>query len=37
MDEKASEAMGINITYYKYYRFHQGAVLAGFAGALFAM
>ncbi|MEH6940658.1 branched-chain amino acid ABC transporter permease [Bacillus sp. JJ722] len=36
MDEKAAEAMGINITYYKVLAFTQGAVLAGFAGALFA-
>lgn len=36
MDEKAAEAMGINITYYKVLSFTQGAVFAGFAGALFA-
>ncbi len=36
MDEKAAEAMGINITYYKVLSFAQGAMLAGFAGALFA-
>lgn len=36
MDEKAAEAMGINITYYKVLSFAQGAVFAGFAGALFA-
>ena len=36
MDEKAAESMGINITYYKVLSFAQGAVLAGFAGALFA-
>ena len=36
MDEKAAEAMGINITYYKVLSFTQGAVLAGFAGALYA-
>lgn len=36
MDEKAAEAMGINITYYKVLSFAQGAVLSGFAGALFA-
>jgi branched-chain amino acid transport system permease protein len=36
MDEKAAEAMGINITYYKVLSFTQGAVLSGFAGALFA-
>lgn len=36
MDEEASEAMGINVTYYKILAFGQGALLAGFAGALFA-
>jgi branched-chain amino acid transport system permease protein len=36
MDEKAAESMGINITYYKVLSFAQGAVLAGFAGALYA-
>ena len=36
MDEKAAEAMGINITYYKVLAFTQGAVISGFAGALFA-
>jgi branched-chain amino acid transport system permease protein len=36
MDEQASEAMGINITYYKILAFGQGALLAGFAGALYA-
>lgn len=36
MDEEASEAMGINITYYKVLAFGQGALLAGFAGALYA-
>lgn len=36
MDEKASESMGINITYYKVLSFAQGAFLAGLAGALFA-
>jgi branched-chain amino acid transport system permease protein len=36
MDEKAAEAMGINITYYKILTFSQGALLAGFSGALFA-
>ncbi|WP_075619039.1 branched-chain amino acid ABC transporter permease [Paenisporosarcina indica] len=36
MDEKAAEAMGLNITYYKVLSFAQGAVLAGFAGALYA-
>ncbi|WP_423800219.1 branched-chain amino acid ABC transporter permease [Neobacillus sp. SAB-20_R2A] len=36
MDEKAAEAMGVNITYYKVLSFVQGAVISGFAGALFA-
>jgi branched-chain amino acid transport system permease protein len=36
MDEKASESMGIDITYYKILTFTQGALLAGFAGTLFA-
>ncbi|TQR11640.1 branched-chain amino acid ABC transporter permease [Psychrobacillus soli] len=36
MDEKAAESMGINITYYKVLSFTQGAILAGFAGALYA-
>ncbi|KAB2330192.1 branched-chain amino acid ABC transporter permease [Cytobacillus depressus] len=36
MDEKAAESMGINITYYKVLAFFQGAVISGFAGALFA-
>lgn len=36
MDEKAAEAMGINTTYYKVLTFSMGALLAGFAGALFA-
>jgi branched-chain amino acid transport system permease protein len=36
MDEKAAETMGINTTYYKILTFSQGALLAGFAGALFA-
>lgn len=35
-DESASQAMGINITYYKVLAFAQGAVLAGMAGALSA-
>src|SRR3972149_5127385 len=35
-DEKASEAAGINTTYYKVLAFTQGAMLSGFAGALFA-
>ena len=36
MDERAAEAMGINLTYFKVLSFAQGAVLAGFVGALFA-
>lgn len=36
MDEKAAESMGINITYYKVLSFTQGAILAGFAGAIYA-
>ncbi|WP_019414094.1 branched-chain amino acid ABC transporter permease [Paenisporosarcina sp. TG20] len=36
MDEKAAESMGIDITYYKVLSFTQGALLAGFAGALYA-
>lgn len=36
MDEKAAEAMGVNITYYKVLAFAQSAVVAGFAGALYA-
>ncbi|MBP1932559.1 branched-chain amino acid ABC transporter permease [Ammoniphilus resinae] len=36
MDERAAEAMGVNITYYKVLAFAQGAMVAGFAGALFA-
>lgn len=36
LDEQAAESMGINITYYKVLAFAQGALLAGFAGALFA-
>jgi branched-chain amino acid transport system permease protein len=36
MDENAAEAMGINITYYKILAFSQGALIAGFAGALYA-
>jgi branched-chain amino acid transport system permease protein len=36
MDEKAAEAMGINITYYKVLAFTQGAIVSGFAGALYA-
>lgn len=36
MDEEAAKAMGINITYYKVLSFAQGALIAGFAGALYA-
>ncbi|WP_102273166.1 branched-chain amino acid ABC transporter permease [Cytobacillus massiliigabonensis] len=36
LDEKAAESMGINITYYKVLAFAQGALLSGFAGALYA-
>ncbi|WP_404332945.1 branched-chain amino acid ABC transporter permease [Mesobacillus maritimus] len=36
LDEKAAESMGINITYYKVLAFTQGALLAGFAGSLYA-
>ncbi|WLV24433.1 branched-chain amino acid ABC transporter permease [Aciduricibacillus chroicocephali] len=36
MDERAAEAMGINITYYKVLAFVQGAMAAGFAGAIYA-
>jgi branched-chain amino acid transport system permease protein len=36
MDERAAEAMGINITYYKILAFCQGAFVSGVAGALFA-
>lgn len=36
MDEKAAEAMGVNITYYKVLAFAQGALISGFAGALYA-
>jgi branched-chain amino acid transport system permease protein len=35
-DEKAAEAMGINITYYKILAFAQGAMVSAFAGALYA-
>jgi branched-chain amino acid transport system permease protein len=35
-DESASQAMGINITYYKVLAFAQGAALAGIAGAISA-
>jgi branched-chain amino acid transport system permease protein len=36
MDERAAEAMGINITYYKILAFCQGAFISGLAGALYA-
>jgi branched-chain amino acid transport system permease protein len=36
MDERAAEAAGIDTTYYKVLAFTQGAMLSGFAGALFA-
>ena len=36
MDEDAAATMGINVTYYKVLSFTQGAILAGFAGALYA-
>lgn len=36
LDEPAAEAMGINNTYYKVLAFTQGAMVAGFAGALYA-
>ncbi|NJD62525.1 MAG: branched-chain amino acid ABC transporter permease [Deltaproteobacteria bacterium] len=36
MDEAAAEAAGIDTTYYKVLAFSQGALLSGFAGALFA-
>ncbi len=36
LDEKAAESMGINITYYKVLAFTQGALLAGFAGSIYA-
>ncbi len=36
MDEAAAEASGIDTTYYKVLAFSQGALLSGFAGALFA-
>jgi branched-chain amino acid transport system permease protein len=36
MDERAAEAMGINITYYKILAFCQGAFVSGVAGALYA-
>ncbi len=36
MDETAAAAAGIDTTYYKVLAFSQGALLSGFAGALFA-
>jgi branched-chain amino acid transport system permease protein len=36
LDESAAEAAGIPTTYYKVLAFSQGALLSGFAGALFA-
>lgn len=36
MDERATEAMGVNITYYKILSFCQGAIISGLAGALYA-
>ena len=36
LDERAAAAAGIPITYYKVLAFSQGALLSGFAGALFA-
>ena len=36
MDETAAESAGIHTTYYKVLAFSQGALLSGFAGALFA-
>lgn len=36
LDEQAAESMGINITYYKILAFAQGALIAGFAGAIYA-
>lgn len=35
-DEQAAESMGIPTTYYKVLAFAQGALIAGFAGALYA-
>lgn len=35
MDERATESMGVNITYYKILAFGQGALIAGLAGALY--
>ena len=36
MDEDAAASMGVNVTYYKVLAFTQGAIIAGFAGALYA-
>ena len=36
LDERAAEAAGIPVTYYKVLAFSQGATVSGFAGALFA-
>jgi branched-chain amino acid transport system permease protein len=36
LDEKAAEATGIPVTYYKVLAFSQGAMVSGLAGALFA-
>ncbi len=36
MDEQAAASMGINVTYYKVLSFTQGAIFAGFAGAMYA-
>jgi branched-chain amino acid transport system permease protein len=36
LDERAAEAAGIPITYYKVLAFSQGAMVSGFAGGLFA-
>ncbi len=36
MDERAAEAMGINVPYYKILAFCQGAFISGLAGALYA-
>ena len=36
LDEQAAEAAGIPVTYYKVLAFSQGAMVSGFAGALFA-
>ena len=36
MDEDAASSMGVNVTYYKVLSFTQGAIISGFAGALYA-